>query len=142
MAEIRDKTTPEEFIQWISKEGFNLLIDVMNSSGGQFGAPLLIALDQDLSKHHAVPLRFWSVQNKDRSMELLRALITKQGFVAVALAFKGSVKIADEDKKALLLVTSIKDGETKLRIRPIGEDGAIEEELVEDDPSGRMTQFW
>lgn len=142
MTEIRDKTTPEEFIKWISKEGFNLLVDVMKNSGGQFGAPLLFALDLDLSAHHAVPLRFWSVQNKDRSMELVRALINKQGFVAVALAFKGSVNIKDEERKALMLVTSIKDGDTKLHIRLIGEDGKLEDELVEDNPSGRMTKFW
>lgn len=142
MAEIRDKTTPEEFTQWIAKEGFGLLIDVVNNSGGQFGAPLLIALDKDLSAHHAIPLRFWSVQNKDKSMELLRALIRKQGFSAVALAFKASVTMSDVEKSALMLVTSIKDGQTKLYIKTIEEDGSLSDTIVEENPSGRMVKFW
>lgn len=142
MAEIRDKTTPEEFVQWIAKEGFSILTDVAYNSNGQFGAPLLIALDKDFSAHHAIPLRFWSAQNKDRSMELLRAVIKKQGFSAVSLAFKASVKLSGVDRDALLLVTSIRDGETKLYIRPIKEDGSLEDALIENNPTGRMVNLW
>lgn len=136
------KTTPEEWILWISKEAFEIGANAAKMAGGAFGAPMLFGLSQDLATHHANGLMFWSNSNKDSSMQMVRDIVKTQQHVASAILIRSEIKKDGSSRPSMALVVRAIGKPAKMIVREIlegGELGAVEEY---DDVQGRLANFW
>lgn len=136
------QTTPNEWVAWIIKEAFDIGQNAMRLAGGRFGAPMLFGLADDLSTHHANSLVFWSNQNKDASMKMVRDIVRNQRHVASAILMKSVITKEDTKRSAMSLVVRSKDGVAQMFVREVLSDGLLGPVENYDGVEGRLTEFW
>jgi hypothetical protein len=140
-------TTPEEFLKWVGPWALEKAAKVINQSG-EFGRPMLFGLAED-GTHHVSMLAFWSYEDHEESIKLLRKVIRSSKMVAVALLSKGRINHNGEvPVEGMVLVKSSKGGAASMEVYLPLEDSsgtikfADEPSEVMEGISGRLTNFW
>jgi hypothetical protein len=139
-------TTPEEFLQWVGPWALEKAAKVIDQTG-EFGRPMLFGLAED-GTHHVSMLAFWSYDDHQESMNLLRKVIRSSKMVAVALLSKGRIAHTGEiPVDGMILIKSRRDGVSRMEVYlPQETSGKIvfadEPSEVMEGISGRLTSFW
>ena len=137
-----NQTTADEWERWIINEAFEIGRNAANLAGGNFGAPMLFGLADDMATHHANGLMFWSNKNKDASMQMVRDIVRNQKHVASALLIRSEIRKDGISRPTMALVVRTKDRPAKMVVREILENGDHGPVETFDDVDGRFTKFW
>lgn len=141
MTDLPEIADPLLWSDWIIESAFDICSEVLRVSQRRFGVPILFGLSED-GTHHANALMFWSNDNKDKSMELVRNIISSQKHVAVALMALTVINDANGTRQAISLVVKCKYKSARLIVRPIDNDGSLGEPVEYKGVEGKLTRFW
>ncbi len=146
MSVSRSSTSPEEFLKWIGPWALDKAEKVIAQTG-EFGRPMLFGLSED-GTHHVSMLSFWSYDDHEGSMNLLRKVLKSSKMVAIALLSRGRVKHTDGQLAVdgMALIKSIRGGSSSMEFYLPKESSTIsfadEPSEVMEEISGRLTDFW
>ncbi len=147
MSELRSNTNPEEFLKWVGPWALDKAEKVIAQTG-EFGRPMLFGLSED-GTHHVSMLAFWSYDDHEASMNLLRKVLKSGKMTAVALLSRGRINHTDGQLAVdgMVLIKSMRGGSSSMEIYLPKESSssisfADEPSEVMEEISGRLTDFW